>query len=129
MKKFYQYIIYKLYSWRIRKKDDTPIATVIIIMSFIHYVQLFTLYLILLKFNPNINIFSNLNKLLVGLLLIIFGIVNYFIIYNKERWNKYLEKFKYETVEESKRKTFFVAAYLIGSILLFFILMPILFGA
>jgi len=129
MIKGYRYIIYKLYSWRIRKKDDTPIATVIIMLSFVHYVQLFILYLIALKFFPNINIFSSVNKTYVATFLILFGIIHYFLIYNKEHWQQYIEEFSNESKEESKRGRILVIAYLVGSILLFFILMPILFGA
>ena len=53
MKKFYRYLIYKLYSWGLKKKGDTPIANVIITLTFVHLVQLFTLYLIALYFLPS----------------------------------------------------------------------------
>jgi hypothetical protein len=128
MKKFYRYLIYKLYSWGLKKKGDTPIANAIITLTFVHYVQLFTLYMILLRFIPAIDVFSKIDKKYVGVFLVMFGITHYFIIYHKQRWEGYLEEFKNETPQERKRGSILVLAYLIGSILLFFILMPILFG-
>jgi hypothetical protein len=44
--RFYRYLIYGLYSWRIENKDDTPAATIIIIMSFVHIIQLGILYML-----------------------------------------------------------------------------------
>ena len=128
MKRFYRYLIYKLYSWGLNKQGDTPVANVIITLTFVHYVQLFTLYMIVLRFIPSINIFSSVDKRYVGLFLIILGVLHYFMIYNKKSWDGYLEEFKSETPQESKRGKWLVLGYLIGSIVLFFASMPILFG-
>ena len=128
MKNFYRYLIYKLYSWRIDKKDDTPIATVIFLITITHIFQLLILYSIIGKVLPKAAIFDNLPKLYVGIFFVIFTIINYFALYNKERWQQYIEEFKNENEAERKRGRLLVTAYLIGSILLFFILMPILFG-
>lgn len=128
MKRFYRYLIYKLYSWGLKKQGDTPIANVIITLTFVHLVQLFTLYLIALHFFPSINIFSNIDKIYVGLFFIVFCVVNYFLIYNKRRWEAYMEEFKDESPKESLQGKILVLAYLIGSIAIFFILLPVLFG-
>ena len=128
MKKFYRYLIYKMYSWRISKKDDTPISTIIIILTFIHFTQILILYSITGKLFPQFAIFDKLNKIYIGLFFILFLIVNYFTYYNKSRWQNYLEEFKNETTSASNRGWWLVRIYLIGSILLFFILMPLLFS-
>ena len=78
--KFYRYLIYKMYNWGLKKKSDTPVANVVITLTFVHFVQLFTIYLILLKFFPQINIFNNVDGLYVGIFLIITGIIHYFLI-------------------------------------------------
>lgn len=129
MIKFYRYLIYKLYSWGLKKKGDTPIANVIITLTFVHFVQLLTLDLIVLRFIPSINIFSTFNRVSLCLFLIVFCTINYFVIYNKKRWASYLEKYKNESDSERKRGNLLVLSYLIGSILIFFVLLPVLFGA
>ncbi len=58
----------------------------------------------------------------------IFLILHYFLLYNQTRWKAYVEEFKYETPRENKRGKILTLAYLIGSIVIFFILLPILFG-
>ena len=112
-----------------KKKGDTPIANVIITLTFVHFVQLLTLDLIVLRFIPSINIFSTFNKVSLCFFLIVFYAINYFVIYNKKRWASYLEKYKNESDSERKRGNLLVLSYLIGSILIFFVLLPVLFGA
>jgi len=126
--RFYRYLIYKLYSWGLNKKSDTPVANVVITLTFVHFVQLFTIYLVLLKFFPRINIFNNVGSVYVGIFLIIIGVMHYFLIYNKKRWETYLEEFKGEDAAKSKKGHILVLLYLIGSIVLFFVLLPFLFG-
>ena len=128
MKKFYRYLIYKMYSWRISKKDDTPISTIIIILTFIHFTQILILYSITGKLFPQFAIFDKLNKIYIGLFFIFFLLFNYLIFYNKSHWQNYLVEFKNESTSESNRGWWLVRIYLIGSVLLFFILMPLLFS-
>jgi hypothetical protein len=54
--------------------------------------------------------------------------MHYFLIYNKKRWETYLEEFKDEDAAKSKKGHILVLLYLIGSIVLFFVLLPLLFG-
>ena len=126
--KFYRYVIYKLYSWGLKKKDDTPVSNVILTLSFVHYVQLFTLYLIFLRFFPQIDIFQKVSEKFVVLGLVIFGVVHHFLLYNKKRWANYLDEFKDEDDYKRKKGNILVISYLIGSILLFFVLLPVLWG-
>ncbi len=104
--RFYRYLIYKLYSWGLNKKSDTPVANVVITLTFVHFVQLFTIYLVLLKFFPRINIFNNVGSVYVGIFLIIIGVMHYFLIYNKKRWETYLVEFKGEDAAKSKKGTY-----------------------
>lgn len=126
--KCYRYLIYKLYSWALKKKNDTPIFNVIITLTAVHYFQLLLLYCILLKAYDMYNVFSVDNSLLVGIFSILFLLLNYLVFYNKERWLAYMKEFENENKRESKKGTFYVLCYLIGSIVLFFISLPILFG-
>lgn len=124
--KFYRYVIYKLYSWALEKKNDTPVANVVLTLTFVHYTQLFSIYIILLKIFPEISIFNKLNKIYIGLGLIIFAVGNYFMLYNKRRWASYLEEFKDEDASIKIKGNILVLIYLIGSILLLFMLAIIL---
>ena len=117
-----------MYSWRISKKDDTPISTIIIILTFIHFTQILILYSIIGKLFPQFAIFDNLKKIYIGLFFIFFLLFNYLIFYNKSHWQNYLVEFKNESTSESNRGWWLVRIYLIGSVLLFFILMPLLFS-
>ena len=127
MKKFYRYLIYKLYSWGLKRPGDTPIANVIFTLTFVHAVQLLSLYAIIGQIVPQVAIFDNLPKVYIGSFFIVFSVIHYFIIYDKKRWENYLEEFKNEKPQESRQGKWLVLGYLIGSIVLFFILMPVLF--
>lgn len=123
----YRYLIYKLYSWGL-KKGDTPVANVIITLSFVHYVQLFTVYMLLIKLFPGINVFNRISPVLIFISLIAFGVCQFFLLYNKKRWERYIDEYGNESVGRKRKGTIIVLAYLIGSILLFFISLPLLFG-
>lgn len=127
MKRFYDYIIYKLFSWRIRKKDDTPIATVIFLLTITHSFQLLILYSVTREVWNYPNYLPD-NKVYILIFFFGFAGLHYFLFYNKERWERYIEDFKDESEVERKRGWIIVTAYLLGSVLLFFIIMPVLFG-
>lgn len=124
----YKYIIYKLYRWALKKKNDTPVFNVIVTMSFIHILQLMTFYHILLKYGMVYNIYKSNNGLWIGIFFLFFLVSYYFVIYNKARWEGYLLLFNDEDKRTSRRGTAYVLFYLIGSIALFFGALILLFG-
>jgi len=126
MLRFYRYLIYRLYTWRLQKNDDTPGATVIFIMSFIHLVHIMILYVLAIKLGLVRNLI-HLNKPAKYLVVPGIALVYYLLVYNKKRWLKYVEEFKDETPLQRKRGTLFMQLFTIGSILLFFLLLPVLF--
>ena len=117
-----------MYSWSLKRNNDTPIFNVIITLAFVHFVHLFTVYMVILKFFPAISIFNLRDKFYLYIFGVIFIIVNYLFLYNKKRWESYVEEFKNESENESRRGKIYVLAYLMGSILLFFITTIILFA-
>lgn len=128
--KFGRYLIYKLYVWSLkRKSDNTPVLNVVLTLSFVGFINVFTTYLIILKFMPKVDLFDKLNRweLIIGIAL--YFVICYFILYSKERWNRYIEEFQNESKNESKKGSFWVLTYLIGSVALFFALLPVLFGS
>ena len=124
--RFYKYLIYRLYTWRLQKKDDTPEATVIFLMSFVHLTQLGILYMLALKFVPALNNLY-LNKLSKYLIVIGFGFLYYLLVYNKKRWLSYIEEFEKETSDQRRKGTILVRLFTFGSVILFFICLPLLF--
>lgn len=125
---FYNYVIGRLYSWGARRENDTPIANVVFTMCIVHYFQIFTLYMILRKIFDFRDFILGVNKLYVGLLLIAFFVVYYFLFYRREKWERYAQQVEQEDERKRKRGKFLVLLYLIGSILLFFISLPFVFG-
>ena len=127
MPKFYSYIIYKVYTWGNRGSYATPVMNVLIALTFVHYVQLLTIYAILTRIFPSLSFFERQNRTYSAIGLIVFFIIHYLVFYNKDRWASYVEKYKDETGKKKRKGSFLVLLYLIGSVVLFFLLLPILF--
>lgn len=125
---FYNYIIGRLYSWGLRRENDTPIASVIFTMCIVHYFQFFTLYMIVRKILDIPDFILEINKLYLGLFMIAFFIVYYFVFFNRDKWARYAQQVENENERKRKRGKLLVLLYLTGSILLFFISLPFVFG-
>lgn len=121
-------MIYRLYSWRLEKKDNTPATTVELILSLVHVFQLLTLYTILISFFPSLHKKLHLTDWQVLSFAFAFQLLYHFFIYNKERWIQYNEEFKEESIILRRKGTFFMRLFIIGSILLFFICLPLFLG-
>lgn len=121
MIKPYRYLIYKLYSFSKKGNLDTPIANVIITLSLTHILLLATLVFFILKIShwhlPKIN------YIYFYILVPLFILFNYFIFYNKKKWELYKMEFKDETKKNSVKGTILVLSYLIGIFVLFFSLL------
>lgn len=124
----YKYLIYKIYSWTKDKKGDTPIVNTILTLTFTHFIQMFVLLMYVDKFITPIKWLKNINKTSIYIGGPIYYFAFYLLVYNKKRWDAYVEEFKDESEKQRKCGNFIVIAYLIGSILLFFISLPILYG-
>lgn len=127
----YKYLIYKIYSWTANKKNDTPIANTVLTLAAVHFFQLLTLLLFIDRIIVPLEWLSKMyriNKTYLLVLALIYLIVFYFLIYNKNRWDGYIEEFKNESNDQRRKGNIMVISYLIGSILLFFISLPILFS-
>jgi len=134
--RFYRYIIYKLYIWS--RKDDTPVVNVIGTLTLVHWVQLLTLNVILtffgrLFFPKATNVIDNSirdhldDKRILGLYIVLLMVLHYFLLYNKKRWEEYIEEFKEENPTEKRKGSILVIAYLVGSIVLYFVITIVLF--
>jgi hypothetical protein len=125
--KFYPYIIYKVYTWGKKGINATPVMNVLVTLTFVHYLQLLTIQMVLARIFPSLRFIERPNRSYVAIGLIAFFILHYFVFYNKNRWASYVEKYKDETGKKKGQGSFLVLLYLIGSIVLFFILLPLLY--
>jgi hypothetical protein len=116
MIRFYKYLIYRLYTWRLQKKDDTPVGTIMYMMSVVHFFQLLFLYFVASTLFPTLRKIGPLTK--VSGLIFVFGfaLMFYLFIYNKEKWQRYVDEFKDETPEQRKKGTILVRLFTVGSI-------------
>jgi hypothetical protein len=110
------------------KKDDIPIAKVIFFITIAHIHQLFFVYVVVGEIFPSFTVFRNLPHIYVGFFMVLFLVLNYALLYKKDRWQMYLEEFKGESKSDSRRGWILVVAYLLGSVVLFFLTMAILGG-
>lgn len=124
---FYHYLIYRLYTWRMRVNDKTPGLSIILMMSILHIIQLLTVYLIVIKIFPSIHRNYHLTKTQVVVIALLTFFSYYLLVYNKERWNGYIEKFKDETPQMRRKGTFWVNLFTVGTVILFFITGILLF--
>jgi uncharacterized membrane protein len=123
-------VIYKIYSWTAAKKGDTPIANTILTLAIVHFFQLLTFLLFIDQIVIPLKWLSPLLKTQKGYLFLvvsIYFVAFYFLVYNKQRWDSYVDEFKNESEEQRRKGNIWVISYLIGSILLFFISLPVLF--
>lgn len=125
MLRFYRYVIYRLYIWRLKKNDKTPVTTVELILSLVHIFQLFTLYIVLVSFFPSIHRRLHIVDWQVLCFAFAFHFLYHLVIYNEKRWTQYCEEFKNEPENLRKKGTYLVNLFLVGSILLFFICLPL----
>ena len=121
MPKFYQYIIYKIYTWRLEKNDDTPISTVILLLSMVHIFYLVMIYFIVIdQLGISMDLIKPRSFVAAAILLLFMGL-NYLVLYNKKAWDRYIDRFKEESDEQRVRGNYAVIAYCVGSALLFFV--------
>ncbi|RYY46624.1 MAG: hypothetical protein EOO06_14140 [Chitinophagaceae bacterium] len=93
-----------------------------------HVFQLFFVCSLLSKLLPGMVVLFKQNKLVVGLSALFLMTVYEALIYNKQRWQEYIDEFKDEPIQQRLNRSWLVALFTIGSAVLFFILVPLLFA-
>ncbi|MDI3320641.1 hypothetical protein [Pinibacter soli] len=116
----YRYVIFKLYKWALRRPNDTPVFNVLFTLFITHFFQYATLVMVVqTRFGSRGHLLpANKAAILLGYLF--FMLLFSLVMYNKKRWNGYLQEFENESEEDARNGTWFVLSYLNGSILLFF---------
>lgn len=124
----YRYLIYKLYTWGLRRPGDTPVLNVVLTLSIVH------LFYALMIWAVSSKVFGfggrlNFNRGILFLGILGFFYLNYLVLYNGNRWQAYVEEFKDESPTDKRNGTIRVLVYLIGSFFLFMLTLVLVFGA
>jgi len=124
----YGYIIYKIYSWTKYKKNDTPITNTCLTLAAVHFFQIATLLVIVDRSIFHLSFIFNINKIFVFLFALTCPAVFQLIVYNKDRWNRYVEEYSCESEENRIKGNVKVVSFVVGSIVLFFVSVIVLYG-
>ena len=119
-------MIYRLYTWRLKKEDDTPKTTVELLMCLPHYLQILSLYAFISYLFPKIDSLIQLTKFQLLFIALGFQLLFHLLMYKKKRWLGYIEQFKNETTEQKRKGTILIQIYHVLSVVLFFIGLMIL---
>ncbi len=125
MTNFYNYTIYRLYSWRLLKKDITPASSVEAIMCLTHFAHIFTLYTVALAIFPKAKIID-FKPWQILVFAFGFQLFYHLLIYNKEKWNKLIDIYSNESEKQKTKRTRYMLIYIFGSISLQIISLPLL---
>lgn len=112
LRKFYRYLIYRIY----HINDNDPEIKVIMLLCIIHSFHLFTcMYLILGLFSTNLFV---LNKMELFVAYLLFLALHYFIFYKPQKWEEYFKEFENETKKERLKGSFLVWGYMAVSLMM-----------
>ena len=123
----YSYIIYKIYTWTANKPGETPVANTVLTLAVVHFFQFLTVFLYLNAFFFHARHLFAYRKGHLFLAAIAWFILLHFLIYNKERWAGYVQQYHGEDAHASKVGDYQVLAFCAGSILAFFVSLPVAF--
>jgi type III secretory pathway component EscU len=123
---FYWYIIYRLYQF-FSKKDTTPISDTVMILCFVHLIQLYIIYMYINIFTEMPRLGIEKGNLVFTLCLFVLFYIYYLIFFKNGKWKIKIKQFKKETELERKRKGIYVWLFCWGSIIFFFLSLPITF--
>lgn len=115
---YYTYIIYRLYSWRIKSNDQIPEFRVILTMSILHCLQLLMIFEILLAIVPSLRDKLKIDKIFVLIFFACFTLMYSLLYYRKDKWEKYLERYKDENKQQRRFGTIILIVFTIGTLVL-----------
>lgn len=116
LRRFYRYLIYRIY----HINNNDPEIKVIALLCIIHSFHLLTcMYLILGVFSINLFV---LGKTELCTLILLFLALHYFIFYKPQKWEEYFKEFENETKKERLKGSFLVWGYMTLSLMMPFII-------
>jgi len=123
MKKFLKYLYYRLYCIWLKKKDEQKNAHVnaVITLTFLLYLNIVSIPLISLAvFNYELVDMPGIDdriKILIILILIGTGLLNYFLFARKEQHQRIIDEFASESDKKRKLGTLIAIFYIVISLI------------
>lgn len=114
---FFKYLFYRLYSWNLKKwgKNDIPHWNALFGVSFMMFLNIGLIGLLLQLFGIKIFLREKLPKIEIVLIMVSIYIINYFLLINKNKYKLIVAEFKNEDLKDRRIKTIVLWLYLILS--------------
>jgi hypothetical protein len=129
MIRLYKYLFYRLYSWNLKTwgESDLPQWNALFGVSFMMFLNLCLVGLLLQAFGMNIFLRDELPKKELIIIMVGLFILNYFLFIYKSKYLIIANDLKKETNQKRKTNTYVIWLYVIVSFL-FFIFSAIILG-
>ena len=114
----YPYIIYRLYTWRIKNKDSDPAFKVVITLAIVHSWQILFICNMLATFIRSWRPVLDLSRITFALIVLGLVLFLWTLVYNKDKWEGYISRFQHETKAQRKRGTILVLLFTVGTLIL-----------
>ncbi len=125
--RFFKYVVYKLYVWNKRWKDETHVLNVLLMLYLMHVCQLATILIsVTYFFQLPVDYLEN-QALVIGFQFFFFGII-YLVYKHNKNWDNYLIEFKEKTRKGKLLGTIAVLIYIVFSLLSFVLAIFILYS-
>lgn len=121
MMKLYRYLYYRLYSWNLKTwgEKDLPQWNALLGVSFMMFLNLGLLGLLLQLLGVNIFLRDELPKKEIVIIMLSLFVVNYFLFIHKGNYRSIVKELKKETPEKRRTNTMLIWLYVILSFILF----------
>jgi DMSO reductase anchor subunit len=121
MIKMFRYLYYRLYSWNLKTwgENDLPQWNALFGVSFMMFLNLGLVGLLLQAFGMNIFQRDELPKKELIVIMIVLFILNYFLFIHKGNYLTIAKELKKETLKIRKANTFLLWLYVVLSLALF----------
>jgi len=121
MMKLYRYLYYRLYSWNLKTwgEKDLPQWNALFGVSFMMFLNLSLLGLLLQFLGVNIFLRDELPKKELIIIMLSLFVINYFLFIHKSNYRSIVKELKKEPLEKRKTNTIFIWLYVILSFALF----------
>ncbi|WP_343745002.1 hypothetical protein [Chitinophaga sp.] len=118
MKRFYRYMIYRLYDKALKKPSSVPVMDTITPLAILHMLMFFVVAGLFYTFvmHATLPLLGNIFFVIIFVILNLW--VHYIVLYDKNKWNNIMEEFKNETQAERRKGGWCVVGYLVGGSLL-----------
>ena len=121
MMKIYRYLYYRLYSWNLKTwgEKDIPQWNALFGVSFMMFLNLGLLGLLLQLLGVNIFLRDELPKKELVIIMISLFVLNYFLFVHKGNYRSIVKELKKESPEKRRANTILIWLYVILSFALF----------